>query len=125
MEGNTGIFKACPCCGQAWPTRDDFLEDPELKTVGYQVNLDELQLGLFLLNHQPCMGTLAIQAGDMRDLYDGPVFEERKTRSDECPEYCLYEHELERCPAKCECAYVREVLHLVVHWPKKHLENQQ
>jgi hypothetical protein len=55
---------------------------------------------------------------DLRDLYDGPVFEQRKTGTEQCPEYCLRKEELASCPAKCECAYVREIIQLVAKWPK-------
>jgi hypothetical protein len=117
-ESSAG-FKKCPSCGHPWKTRDALLEDPNIELAGYQVNFDHLELGLFLFNHLSCRTTLAIPAGDMTGLYDGPIFEERKTGSTECPRYCLYVEELGRCPAKCACAYVREVLQIVAHWPKR------
>jgi hypothetical protein len=116
---SSGPFKKCPSCGHLWKARERFLEDPDVQLVGYQVNLDALELGLFLFNHLSCRTTLAIPAGDMTDLYDGPVFEERKTGTKECPKYCLYVEELGRCFAKCACAYVREVLDIVARWPKR------
>lgn len=112
-------FKQCPCCGLAWPTRDAFLRDPKLIVVGYQVNFDKLLLGLFLFSHRACGSTIALPAESFRELYDGPIYESRATGTDECPEYCLYESELGACRAKCECAYVREILQVVRRWPKK------
>jgi hypothetical protein len=53
-----------------------------------------------------------------RHLYDGPVYAERATGTADCPEYCLYVAELGACLAKCECAYVREILQIVRQWPK-------
>ena len=105
-------------CGVAWPTREAFLEDPALTLIGYQVNFDELKLGLFLFNHT-CKNTLSVRAGDFWDLYDGPVFRERATGGEECPEYCLHQEELSTCPARCECAFVREILQVIKNWPKK------
>ncbi len=113
------IFKQCPCCSRAWPTRDAFLCDSKLVVVGYQVNFEELLLGFFMFSHRACGSTIALPAESFRDLYDGPIYESRATGTDECPEYCLYESELGACLAKCECAYVREILQIVRRWPKK------
>lgn len=111
-------FKRCPCCGYVWPARDEFLADPQLAVVGYQVNFDELLLGLFLFSHLACGSTIALPAGVFRGLYNGPVYASRATGTPDCPGYCLRQAELEPCPAQCECAYVREVLQIVRNWPK-------
>jgi hypothetical protein len=112
-------FKKCTHCGHRWQMREDFLEDPSTRLIGYQVNLDHLNLGLFLFNHLECGTTLGIPAANFRDLYHGPVYAERLFDTKHCPEYCLHEKQLDPCPAKCECAYVREILQTVQHWPKK------
>lgn len=96
----------------------DFLNDPGLKPIGYQANFEALTAGIFLFNHD-CYGTLAIPAGEFGDLYAGPIFKERATGSRECPGYCLHEDELAPCPARCECAYVREILQLITAWCQK------
>ena len=113
------VVKQCPCCGYVWQTRDTFLDDPRLAVVGYQVNFEDLLLGFFLFNHRVCASTIALPAGLFKDLYDGPIYTDRATGTEDCPEYCLHKGELEPCPAKCECAYVREVLQAVRHWPKE------
>ncbi len=110
-------FKKCQPCGFEWDSRDDFLGDPNMELIGYQANFDELETGLFLLNHS-CHATLAIQASEFRDLYDGPVFAARATGSDECPGYCLRKNELRPCPTECECAYVREIIQVIKGWTK-------
>ena len=104
-----GIFARCKVCNQQWPSRDAFIADDGVHLIGYQVNFFQVEKGLFLFNHT-CDATLAIPAGSFADLYDGPIYHERKTGSDECPSYCLYQHELRPCPAKCDCAYIREIL---------------
>ena len=116
---HTDILKQCSCCGYVWQTRDGFLADPQLAVVGYQVNFDDLLLGFFLFSHLACASTIALPAGLFRDLYDGPVYTGRAAGTQDCPEYCLRESELEPCPAKCECAYVREVLQAVRRWHKE------
>jgi hypothetical protein len=111
-------FKKCTFCGHLWQSRKDFLEDAATDLIGYQVNFDNLSLGFFLFNHLNCGTTLGIPAGLFKDLYNGPVFTERLTNTEKCPELCLHESELEPCPEKCECAYVREIIQAVRNWPK-------
>lgn len=111
------FFKKCPNCDFEWDSRESFLEDDGITIVGYQAHFESLTLGLLLFNHS-CKTTLAVQAGEFRDLYDGPVFTNSATGSEACPGYCLKQHELRRCGAQCECAYVREIIELIKNWPK-------
>ena len=113
-------YRKCNNCGHVWPTREAFLTDPALVLIGYQASFQYLAAGFFLFNHEreDCRTTLAVPAGDFFDLYAGPLFEERLAGSKECPAYCLQQNELARCPARCECAFVREVLQIVKDWPK-------
>lgn len=106
------LFKECRVCNRQWKTRDDFLADEEVVLVGYQANWIVLEKGLFLFNHS-CHGTLSLEVCEFSDLYDGPIFQERKTGSEDCAGYCLHRSELKPCPASCECAYVREILQLL------------
>lgn len=113
----TDIFKRCPLCGATWPDRDSFLRDSELKLIGYQADFSRLELGLLLFNHV-CSTTLSLKVAAFKDLYDGPVFKERKTGNPECLGLCLKRSELAPCPAKCECAYVREIMRMIQGWGK-------
>jgi hypothetical protein len=115
------VFKRCTVCQRSWPDRDGFLSDPALVLIGYQVNFDDLEAGLLLFNHMVpgCRTTLAIDAAAFSELYDGPVFEERKTGTAECPGYCRHRDDLSPCPAQCACAYLREILPLIQQWPKR------
>ena len=89
-----------------------------MKLVGYQVNFEELVAGLFLFNHE-CGTTLALPAQAFTNLYNGPVFQTRLTGQRACRKHCLKEDDLGRCPAKCECAFVREIVALAKEWPKR------
>jgi hypothetical protein len=111
-------FKTCPMCGFVWPEKASFLNDPTLKIVGYQVNFDEPMGGLFLFHHI-CGTSLAIKAEAFQDLYDGPMFTERMMGTKECGGNCLHKDDLRSCPVKCECAYVREIMQVVLNWPKQ------
>ena len=105
-------------CGSNWNTRLELMSDPFVEITGYLVNFQELELGIFTFNHLKCRGTFALKASLFTDLYDGEIYEQNKTGTDECPNYCLSKFELKKCPAKCECAYVRDVIQLVKNWPK-------
>lgn len=110
-------FKTCQKCGFEWETREAWLRDPSLKLVGYQINFNALETGILLFNHS-CRTTLALQAKDFSDLYDGPVFRERATGSDSCPGHCLHKDDLGPCPAQCECGYIRHIIQLIKEYPK-------
>ena len=117
-------FKICSKCGFVWPERASFLSDPDLRMVGYQADFAELMAGLFLFNHI-CGTALAIKADDFRDLYDCPMFTERLRDTKECGGYCLHKSDLHPCPAKCNCAYVREIVQVILNWPKQGLAVKQ
>jgi len=112
------VFKKCTCCDNPWFSREEFLDDSKLDLVGYQVNFTNLELGYFLFNHLTCRSTIAVPAGLFKDLYDGPIFSDRKTNTDNCPGYCGERDILNPCSEKCECAYVREIIQIVRKWPK-------
>lgn len=114
-------YRKCSVCGHEWESREDFLADPAVKLIGYQVSFKDLAAGFFLFNHEVdgCNTTLAIEAGHFFDLYEGPMFEGRLRGTKECPGYCLHQSQLARCPAACECAFVRDVLQMVLSWPKR------
>lgn len=111
------LFRECGMCGERWPSREAFLSDPGVALVGYQVDFRNLLEGLLLFNHR-CKTTLSISVRTFRDLYSGPVFAARAEGTDDCPGYCLHTDVLDRCPAQCECAYVRDILQRIRSWPK-------
>lgn len=111
-------FKNCPNCFAIWATRNQFLSDNDIVLVGYQVNFSKLHNGLFLFNHISCGATLALYVGVFDDLFQGKKYDKPLTGTADCPGYCLYHGQLERCPAECECAYVRDVMQLIRQWPK-------
>jgi len=112
------VFKECLPCGNKWSARDDFLEDPNIKIIGYQVNFDDLVTGVFLFNHS-CGARLALPVRYFNGLYEGPIFKNRATGSDDCPGHCLYQDQLDKCLARCECAYVRNIIDIIKKWSKK------
>ena len=111
-QSNIIPFKKCPLCGFKWAERESFLNDPDIVIIGYQTRFRNLTEGLFFFNHS-CNGTMAIPVDKFADLYNGPVFNDRKTGGEGCPGHCLYKENLDPCPNECECAYVREVIQII------------
>lgn len=110
-------FKTCTNCQDQWVSLGAFIQDPAIELVGYMPTFDDLAQGLFLFNHG-CGTTLACQVGLFEHLYDGPVYEIRKTGEAECPGYCQSKTDFSPCPTKCSCAFVRETLQIIKQWPK-------
>ena len=112
VEVKVQTFKECPSCHHAWREREEFLSDPTLRVVGYQANMANMMAGLFLFQHDvpECGTSLAIAAEEFADMHRGPIFEKCLYGTDRCPGYCMSSQSLLPCPAKCECAYVRDVL---------------
>ena len=110
---NSNSFKICAVCNKEWTSRDKFIEDPSIVFIGYQANFKELTNGLFLFNHEVCQNTLSIKTGIFKDLYKGEIFKESKHDSPDCMNYCDFEDNLDLCPEKCKCSYVREIMQLL------------
>jgi len=102
-------FMVCSNCGHSWKSREDFLNDNGVIIIGYQVNFEELKAGFFLFNHI-CGTTFTLDVQSFEDLYNGPVYKDKETGSDHCPGHCLHKSNLDPCPVKCECAFVREII---------------
>ncbi|MGD9872766.1 MAG: hypothetical protein AB7T27_00715 [Kiritimatiellia bacterium] len=119
-EESVHIYKRCTTCGTAWKDRDSFLSDPSVEFLGYQPFFEEERLGYFLFNHvTECTTTLALAVEDFRNLYDGPVWQTCAYRGPDCPGYCSHLGQDGRCPVKCVCTWVREVMAVLKAWPKK------
>ena len=114
------MFLKCSTCGHQWESREDFISDPLVKLIGYQVNFEDLQSGFFMFNHlaETCRTTISLRTGLFSDLYHGEIFRERLTGSSECPGYCLYRNNLQSCPARCDCNFIRGVMQAILKYPK-------
>ncbi|MBN2414176.1 hypothetical protein JXQ31_21050 [candidate division KSB1 bacterium] len=105
-------------CGLNWNTRQELLSDPFVEITGYLVNFKDPEQGIFTFNHMSCKGTFAVKVSFFTDLYKGEFFEQNIAGDEKCPNYCLNKFELDSCPEKCECAYVRDVIQLIKNFPK-------
>lgn len=109
------VFKTCPNCKQIWVTQDGFLADKSVELNGYKADFENLEYGLFFFTHckDGCFSTITIEVEDFMNLYGGPYYSESKAGSEECPGYCLDIDQLDRCEARCECAFVRHVIQII------------
>lgn len=108
-------FKTCRQCARSWASREEFLGDPALALSGCQVETDRPAGSVLLFDHRAagCGTTLAIPVRDFADLYAGAVHKVNWAPSAKCPRLCFDPQNLERCPAQCASAYVREILQAV------------
>lgn len=118
--GERKMFKKCTGCGHHWGSRESFLADHAVQLIGYQANFAELDTGYFMFNHLApgCLTTFTIKTGHFRDFYHGEVYRERQAGSLKCPGHCQHEGDLHPCPVKCECGFVRDVMQVILKWPK-------
>jgi nitroreductase len=114
------IFTRCPGCGFSWPTREEFLADPEIELIEYRTNLRILRLGVFCFFHdQPiCKNEIEVEATLFSDLGEGAVFSERETGSKKCRGYCLDPKRVEIDQAICECEAITDIAAIIREWPK-------
>jgi hypothetical protein len=105
-------FKECSCCSTSWESLAAFVLDSELTLEGYQPSFADPFEGWLLLTHNTpdCKTTLAVRTAQLRDLYDGPEYTERRTGTPGCPWLCIKENRLEECTMDCDMAWVRQVM---------------
>lgn len=107
-------FKICPKCAYTWKTRDDFLEDPFVCLVGFQMNFKETESGHYLFNHilqsNCCDTTLAVKVDAFLSLYKGPMFMEVKFGSLMCEGHCKDVADLAQCQVECKNAVARKIM---------------
>lgn len=120
----TEPFKVCPCCGEVWRCRDDFIKDTTLNFNGYMADFNVLEKGLFYFTHlvEGCRSTLVVPAGRFLDLYSGKRHTAMKHGQKECPGHCNDKGRLDRCDAMCEYAFVREVIQIILKMKKQPAE---
>lgn len=98
---------------------EDFLNDPTVVLLGYQVHFRQMSSGFFLFNHMRCRSTMGLDAGLFTHMSDVPLFNECQLRDTRCPEYCLRSGLSEEPPELCDCSYVQGIVHRIQKWPKK------
>lgn len=109
------IFKTCPMCGEFWQSRESFLDDAALNFNGYQPDFGTIEEGIFYFTHEVphCGSTMAIKAERFISLFKGEKYQESKQLTEVCTEKCLHHESLDRCPAHCLYAFVREVSQII------------
>ena len=106
------MLKTCNKCHHQWESRDSFLSDNTIELLGYQVFFKDLRLGMFMFNHS-CNTTIAIETDLFLDLYNGPIYFERKPVGDHCPGRCLNKNIMLPCSPECKCAFVGDLIKII------------
>lgn len=108
-------FKKCTMCSTVWKTQNDFISDLQVNIIGYHADFEHLDLSQFYFTHmkEGCFSTITIEAGDFFNLYSGKRYSGRKAGEEGCPRYCLDENQLSRGDNMCECAFNREIIHII------------
>jgi hypothetical protein len=111
------IFKQCGHCQKTWHSREAFVKDRELILVGFQAFFHDADEGLFLFNHAVagCGTTVAVKAGEFKDLSPSAQHPDTVPAQVLCPGNCLRPGDLESCSVACELHWVREVLQILKH----------
>lgn len=122
---SNNVFKQCSMCSTTWKSVNDFIDDHSLKINGYQVDFERLEYGLFYFTHNKaeCGSTLSVHAKDFLHLNPNNKYPERKTGLQECSGHCLDKKKIDRCLAHCECAFVRDIIHILEEHRKNTVNN--
>jgi hypothetical protein len=114
MEGSSS-FKKCPMCSFGWNSRSEFLTDENLELNGYQVDFENLYLGLFYFTHtiDGCHTTMALRVELFLDLLPDPQHKRLDTDGKNCPGYCHDLGDLRHCNNECRGAYIRDIMSIL------------
>ena len=107
------LFKRCTACNHEWQDRDSFILDPAIELIGYQANSENLNLGLYLFNHE-CGTTLAVYVEKFLELYQGPKYSLSMLGNNECPGFCRIEDEMRDCGLECCCVHFRKIMTIML-----------
>lgn len=119
-------FMTCSKCGYTWQTRDQFLDDPTIKIIGFQADIETPENSLYLFNHDladdSCGSTIAIFVSHFLDMYDGPIYDEVIFGSETCSGHCARIDDMELCKNPCRNAVAREIMIQILERQSGHKE---
>lgn len=121
-------FKICTNCSFHWDSLLDFIRDKNLELNGYQASFNDAHEGLFLVTHNVagCGTTLAIPAGSLKSLYNGPEHTIHMAYTERCDGHCMYEDDAELCSNACDMKWARDILQILRnHGPEALLEKME
>jgi hypothetical protein len=108
------FFKKCSC-GYFWRNCNEFLDDPEVVIIDYQINVVDFAKGYYLFNHiDDCRSTIALEVEKFFSIYDGPVYEKSLRGTPECT--CFGKDSMnfaECCDRHCRDATARRIIQII------------
>ena len=102
-------FKSCSC-GQTWLSREAFVRDLGIGSIGMTIDKGGDGRVLFFFNHEECRNTLAIEGESFADLIEEPIQQHSMLGTLECEGKCTDIANLLVCDADCRNAPFRRLL---------------
>ena len=117
------MFYQCNSCETIWYNRQEFLSDPEVVLIGYQVHFKKWKTGFLIFNHlhPSCQTTFSISLNEFSDLLDEEIF--TSIDMTRCPGFCLRKSDIDSCAGGCECFFVKRIMDIINSRPKAGMEN--
>jgi hypothetical protein len=105
-------FRSCGMCRKQWPTRQDFISDPELRLLGLQAVPDFPDANLLVFEHE-CGTSVSVLASRLRDLVPDAEADDPSLPllqgTESCSGFCNRLESLEACDRRCRNARDRRL----------------
>ena len=112
VQTGTRLFRTCGSCGQAWPSWEAFVCDPDVRLLGLQAILKLPDANLLVFEHC-CGSSVSVLASRFRQfLPDSQDFSGRSSLrgTDQCSGHCLHLENLQQCDQPCINARDRRLI---------------
>jgi hypothetical protein len=112
VQTGTRVFRTCGSCGQAWPSWEAFVRDPDVRLIGLQAILKLPDANLLVFEHR-CGSSVSVLASRLRQLVpDSPDFAGRPSLrgTEQCSGRCLHLEDLQQCDQPCINAHDRRLI---------------
>jgi hypothetical protein len=116
--GNPGAapFRKCGACGRVWASWREFVEDQELKLLGFQAHVKAPESNLLVFEHR-CGSSVSVLARRLRHLLPpddpgdhAPILYASET----CRGFCRTTEDLTTCDRPCANARDRRLVRLLI-----------
>jgi hypothetical protein len=104
--------KRCTTCNKTWNSIIEFIKDPDITLTGYQAGVKDIDLGDLAFRHF-CGHSFTIPIQVVSYALNGPIYEEKNTKTFECPGNCVSGKRFRPCLTDAECTYVSKIVEYV------------
>lgn len=104
------MLKNCSCCNIGWEDNDTFINDPTVRLIGIQQNIQNPEYGcMYLFDHLTCGTTLAVKSDKFKNMIEEPIPARLMFGEDECSKYCIDLRNFLECEIECHNAPFRRL----------------